>query len=228
MKKLAIVVAMVWGVLALGQEPVALVNGEPVTREELDRATRLSEILFTLYQDFPEFTQALLFTEEGQALLSRYERDTLERIILRKLQLQEARKRGLSPSEEAVNARVEQTLMQIMLYYGLTEESLAQILESQGTTVEGFRAEIARQVEEQLLLEELKNAVVGEVEVEEEEIVRYYEENAERFKNEDGELRPLEEVRADIVALLLPTKREAFWQQWLADLRAKADVVISL
>jgi len=227
-RKIAVVVALLVGVGAWAQAPVAVVNGEPISREELDRATRLSEIVFTLYQEYPEFTQALLMSEEGKAFLARYEREVLDRLILRKLQLQEARARGIVANEEQVTEEVDRTIQQIMAYYGLSADDLAQILAMQGMTVDDFRAEIAQQVREKLVLDALKRAVRDEAVVSEEEIAAFYEKNLESFTGEDGSPKPLDEVREDIITQLLPSKREAYWSQWLKDLRANADVVINL
>ena len=45
MKKLLALLLFV-GISAWAQTPVAVVNGEPITKEELDSATRLNQILF--------------------------------------------------------------------------------------------------------------------------------------------------------------------------------------
>lgn len=228
MTRILLVACTVFGVLALAQGPVALVNGEPITREELDRATGLSEVIFSLYQQFPAFAQSLLLTEEGKAFLARYERDVLEKIILRRIQLQEAQARGLVADEAEIAKRTQATLDQIYVYYGLTEDALAAELLAQGYTREQFVADIARQHRERILIEALKAAVMAETPVAEEEITAYYDANPTRFRNEAGETLPLEAVRDRIAAILLAEKGEVHWQDWLAAARQKADVVITL
>lgn len=133
MMRILLAAGLVWGSLALVSEPVAYVNGESIVREELDRAMRIEEILFSLSQQFPSFAQSLLLTEEGKDFLARYEWDTLEKLILHRIQLQEARARGLAIDEGEVERRTEETLAQIYLYYALSEEEFAAELLSQGT-----------------------------------------------------------------------------------------------
>lgn len=227
-KLLVLALVLVAGVFALAQENVALVNGEPITREELNRATDLTRVVFTIYQQFPRFAQTLLTTEEGAAFLKRYELDILEQLILRVLELQEARARGIEPAQETVDAKVQETLDQILQQNALTQEELVDILARQGRTLEDFQADIAAQVREQLLIQALRDQVTAGTTVTEEEIQTYYQEHPDRFQDESGAVKPLAEVHDDIAALILDGKRSDIWNAWLSDLRAGADVQILL
>lgn len=213
---------------ALAQEPVAIVNGEEISRAELDRATGLNSILLTLYQQFPRFAQTLLTTEEGKALIQRYQRDILEQLVLRELELQEAAARGIEPDAAQVEAKVEEVLARILQQNALSLEDLTRLLSQQGRTLEDFRAQIAEQAKEQLTIELLRNQVTAEATVTEDEIQTYYQEHQDRFQDESGTVKPLEEVHDDIAALILDQKRSQIWNAWLEELRAGADVQILL
>lgn len=213
---------------ALAQEPVAVVNGEEISRAELDRATGLNSILLTLYQQFPRFAQTLLTTEEGKALIQRYQRDILEQLVLRELELQEAAARGIEPDAAQVEAKVEEVLARILQQNALSLEDLTRLLSQQGRTLEDFRAQIAEQAREQLTIELLRNQVTAEATVTEDEIQTYYQEHQDRFQDESGTVKPLEEVHDDIAALILDQKRSQIWSAWLEELRAGADVQILL
>jgi len=223
-----VLVALGLGLAALAQEPVAIVNGEEISRAELDRATGLNSILLTLYQQFPRFAQTLLTTEEGKALIQRYQRDILEQLVLRKLELQEAAVRGIEPDATQVEAKVEEVLARILQQNALSLEDLSRLLSQQGRTLEDFRAQIAEQAREQLTIELLRNQVTGEAAVTEEEIQTYYQEHQDQFQDESGAVKPLEEVHDDIAALLLDQVRSQIWSAWLEELRARADVQILL
>ncbi len=216
------------GLAALAQEPVAVVNGEEISRAELDRATGLNSILLTLYQQFPRFAQTLLTTEEGKALIQRYQRDILEQLVLRELELQEAAARGIEPDAAQVEAKVEEVLARILQQNALSLEDLTRLLSQQGRTLEDFRAQIAEQAREQLTIELLRNQVTAEATVTEDEIQTYYQEHQDRFQDESGTVKPLEEVHDDIAALILDQKRSQIWSAWLEELRAGADVQILL
>ncbi len=216
------------GLAALAQEPVAVVNGEEISRAELDRATGLNSILLTLYQQFPRFAQTLLTTEEGKALIQRYQQDILEQLVLRELELQEAAARGIEPDAAQVEAKVEEVLARILQQNALSLEDLTRLLSQQGRTLEDFRAQIAEQAREQLTIELLRNQVTAEATVTEDEIQTYYQEHQDRFQDESGTVKPLEEVHDDIAALILDQKRSQIWSAWLEELRAGADVQILL
>jgi len=226
-KKLLALVLFV-GLSAWAQAPVALVNGEPITKEELDSATRLNQILFNLYFQYPQFAQVLLGTPEGKAFLDRYQHEVLENLILRKIQLQEARARGLAPSSARVDELVNQALDYIKSYYGLSDEELVAELAAEGLTLEQFKAQLAGQAQEQALLEALKEAVIGEVQVSDEEIAAYYAQNPGQFLDAQGNLQPLAEVENQIFSVLLAQKKDQVWEAWLKEAREKADVQINL
>ncbi|MCS7240949.1 MAG: SurA N-terminal domain-containing protein [Candidatus Bipolaricaulota bacterium] len=227
MKKLLAFVLFV-GLTALAQAPVAIVNGEAITKEELESATQLNQILFTLYYQYTRFAQSLLTTPEGKAFLTRYQRDVLEDLILRKIQLQEARARGLAADPAKVEELVNQTLGYIKSYYDLTDEELAAELAKENMTVEQFRAELRPQAEERALLAALKEAVIAEVTVSEEEIAAYYNANPGQFVDAQGNALPLAEVREKIVSLLISQKQDTVWQEWLKKARETASVQINL
>lgn len=229
MKKLfALMVFVGLSLGGLAQAPVAVVNGEPIGREELESASRLNQIIYTLYFQYPRFAQSLLATPEGKAFLARYQRDVLEDLILRKIQLQEARARKLPVDPVRVEELVEETLEYIKSYYNLTDEELVAELAQEGLTLEEFKAQLRSQAEERALVEALKFAVTAEVTVSEEEIAAYYQANPSQFLNDKGQVLPLSEVRAKIAALLASQKQETLWQAWLKKAREEASVQINL
>lgn len=229
MKKFLAVLALVGLALAgLAQTPVAVVNGQPITKEELDSVTRLNEILFMLYYQYPRFAQSLLVTPEGKAFLTRYQRDVLEDLILHKIQLQEVQSRGIAADPAQVEELVNQTIERIKIYYGLSDEELVAELAKEGLSLEEFRAELRPQAEEQVLIEALKTAVTADVTVSEEEIVAYYQQNPSQFVDAQGKTLLLEEVREKIASVLISQKKEEAWQNWLKGAREAASVQINL
>lgn len=235
MRKLFLIVFVLLPFAALAQPPlqtpsvVAVVNGEEITKPELDRLTNIPRIVFSLYQQYPRFAQVLLTTEEGKALLKAYERDVLESMIRWHLLVQEARARGLTVPEEALNSRVDATIQEILKRNQLTEEQLSEILKAQGgQTLEEFRTQIREEIEEQMLIDLLKDSVVAQVSVTEEEIEAYYEEHRDSFADAEGNVKPLDEVGGEILTALMKQKKDACWKQFVEKLRKEAKVIIFL
>ena len=235
MRKLFLIVFVLLPFAALAQPPlqtpsvVAVVNGEEITKPELDRLTNIPRIVFSLYQQYPRFAQVLLTTEEGKALLKAYERDVLESMIRWHLLVQEARARGLTVPEEALNSRVDATIQEILKRNQLTEEQLSEILKAQrGQTLEEFRAQIREEIEEQMLIDLLKDSVVAQVSVTEEEIEAYYEEHRDSFADAEGNVKPLDEVGGEILTALMKQKKDACWREFVEKLRQEAEIEIYL
>jgi peptidyl-prolyl cis-trans isomerase C/foldase protein PrsA len=208
---------------------VAVVNGEEITKPELDQLTNIPGIVFSLYQQYPRFAQVLLTTEEGKALLKVYEREVLEGMIKWRLLVQEARARGLTVPEEELEAKVDATIQGILQRNQLTEDRLAEILKAQrGQTLEEFRAQIRREIEERMLIDLLKDSVTADVSVAKEEIEAYYEEHRDSFTDEEGNIKPLDEVGGEILTALMNQKKDAYWKEFVEKLRQEAEIEIYL
>lgn len=117
----------------------------------------------------------------------------LEDLILQKVQ--EARAHGIIPDAARVEEIIEQTLERIKTYYGLTDEELVAELAKDGLTLGAFREELRAQAAKQALLEALRAVVIGKIEISEEEITTYYEQNPDQFQDAAGNALHLEEGR---------------------------------
>jgi len=208
---------------------VAVVNGEEITKPQLDRLTNITGVILSLYRQYPRFAQMLLSTEEGKAFLRAYERDVLESLISWRLIIQEARKRGFTVPPEELRAELDKTIQGILEKNDLTEDELAEILLTQrGQTLDEFKAQIQRDLEERMLYDLLKEAVTAQVSVSAEEVKAYYERNLDSFKDEEGKIVPLDEVAGKVLAAVTEEKKDAVWKEFLEELRASAEVEIRL
>lgn len=98
------------------------------------------------------------------------ERTVLNQMVESKLFEQEAKKRGLSVSDEELDASIEQ----VRIRYGLNEDQMEEVLKKQNLTPESFREQWRVQTLGNKLLEsQLRNTIV----VTDDEIVEYYKQN---------------------------------------------------
>jgi len=147
---------------------VAIVNEEVITWSELRRMIEL---------EGKEFLKGKT-GEEREREIKRLENSFLNDLINMKLQLQEARRIGLSVSESEVN----EAISEIKRKYHLTDEALLNSLKAEGFTLEEYRTRLA----EQILLSkvvnfEVKNSIV----ISDKEIDEYYEANKEKYKGKE-------------------------------------------
>lgn len=147
---------------------IARVNDEVIT-------------LSQLYEEGLPFFERLRETFSGEELetqVTQAERELLEQLILKRLQLQHATRIGLSASENDVNA----ALKDVLTRNNLQEETLVAMLAREGLTLPDYKGRLR----EQILLNRLMNqAVRSRVSVDASEVEAYFQAHPEQFGQPD-------------------------------------------
>ena len=143
------------------------------------------------------------------------ESETLEGLINRRLLVQEARRlRFVEVTDQDISAETEKVKKQ----FG-TDKSFADFLSEQGMTEQ----ELSRMLGEQLLVERFVEKKVGIfVRVSREQVQNYFDQNANLYKG-----KSFPEVQKMIYGLLVKKKTEEQLDQYVAELRSKADIRIN-
>ncbi|MBS3788584.1 SurA N-terminal domain-containing protein [Candidatus Bipolaricaulota bacterium] len=200
-----------------GEKVVAEVNGEEITREELSKRARIDNLFVTL-QGAPLFARFLMETDEGQATLDSYKEYVLERLIEEKLIVQKANEVGIEASESEIETRLRNIIQETENV--TSKEELIDRLEQDRRDIADLKQEISIRI----VREKLRERVLAKVEVSSEEIKQYYEKNKETFRDVDGEIQPLREVKKVIRERIRTTKKEKAWKNWLAKLKEEATI----
>lgn len=158
---------------------VALVNNKPITRLSLIK--RLEK-------------------ESGQA--------TLENLVIKELILQEARKKGVSISQEDIQEEI---------------DNITEIIEAQGTTLEdalSMQGQTINDLRENIKIQKTAEEILkDEIQVSDEEALEYFEENKEFY--EDKEFVDLEE---EIKEQLSQEKLQVKFSELLENLKNESDI----
>lgn len=160
----------------------ALVNGEPISRLELI----------------------------GD-LEKQYGAEGLNKMIDKRLILQEAEKQNLSPTAEEISAKRKEIVDQVS---GGDEENFKQILSSQGLTEDEFNEELKIQ----LVAEKMLN---NNVEVTDEEFSQFIESNPDLMDNAEDK----EAAEASLREQLKQQKLQSAYSTWIQKLREEANIV---
>lgn len=138
-----------------------------------------------------------------------YGTQLLERVVLEVLIEQKAREKGIQVSDEVIDNRIEE----IRQMYSEQGQDLDQLLVMQGYSIERLRNDIK--------MEQLAEMLVGaDIEVAQEDVDQYIEENAD-FLPEDLEGEELEEfVREQLKQQQLNQK----YQTWIEELKTEANI----
>lgn len=147
---------------------VARVNDDVITLSELQE------------EGLPLF-ERLRETYSGQELayqVRQAEREFLEQLILRRLQLQYANQIGLTASESDVTA----ALKDVLARNNLTQEQLVELLTKEGLNLQDYKDRLR----EQIILARLMNqAVRSRVSIDARDVEAYYQAHADEFNRPD-------------------------------------------
>jgi hypothetical protein len=186
------------GQAALVDRMVAAVNNEVITASDLAHAVALN--------------RRFGGTDEDRKTL---ESDTLEGLITRRLLVQEARRlRFVEISDEEISDAYDKLRKQ----FG-SDKAFEDFLAEQDITEQ----ELRRMLGERLLVERFLERKVGIfIRVSRDEAQHYFEEHAEEYKD-----KRFQDLQKTIVALLTDRKIEKQLNQYVAELRSKADIRIT-
>ena len=186
---------------------VATVNGEKVTRTELDARILQNKTSY-------ESQGADL---DDPATYSEIEKQALDFMVNEKLILQDAEARNISVTSEEVDAQFQATAGNFE-----TEQAFEDALKENGLTREVLRENLTTQLTVQKYFDEVINSeLVG---VTEEEVTNFYSE----YQAQNPEAPELEELRLQIEELLREQKTQAEVEKILTELKDGADIQIML
>ena len=159
----ALIVALVASLTACGSNDIAArVNGEEISRAELDEQVEI------LRAQSPQMFEG----EEGEERILDFKRRLLESMIDNVLVRQAAEERGVTVSDEEIDAQLED------LKAGFpSEEEFETALADANLTLADLRDQLREQLTTQRLMEEL----AGDADVTDAEVEEYYEANQAQF-----------------------------------------------
>ncbi|MBS3765599.1 SurA N-terminal domain-containing protein [Candidatus Bipolaricaulota bacterium] len=201
------------------QTVVATVNGEEITDQQLSQSAQVYQIIMTLSQQFRNFAQFMMTSEAGNNFLTEYRKYVLDRMIEQKLQDQKMEELGIQVSKEDVQAEIDGIISNNDQFE--SEQDLEDYLKNnQNSNLDNLKS----QIRGSLRREKLREEVTGEVNVTDEEISSYYEQNKGNYTDQEGNVKPLEEVRDQITQTLKGQKRNEQWNNWLEEAKEEAEI----
>ncbi|MBS3735855.1 MAG: peptidylprolyl isomerase [Candidatus Bipolaricaulota bacterium] len=203
-----------------GQPTVlATVNGSEITDQQLSQRTQVYQIIMTLSRQFRSFAQFLMTSEAGNTFLTEYRKYMLENLIEQELQLQKMDELGIEVNDEEIQEQIDNIIENNDQFED--EKSLEDYLKNnQNMSLDDLKASIRQNLRQQKLREE----VTGQVEVTEEEITSFYEQNKQNYTDDEGNVKPLEEVRDQIEGTIRNQKGNEAWTNWLEEVKEEASI----
>ena len=182
-------------------DAVALLNGRPISQATFNNTRNaLVNQYQQIYAQFGQDIRAMLTGAQGRIFQLSIDAEAMERSTVTSLMEAEAERVGIVISQATVNAEFEAQYQAFLSSQGATEEQLIDYLVSQGSSLEAFKENGRESVGAQLLAEAVQRSVAGEVEVTDEAVAAYFEENRDEYNREE---------RARASHILVETRQEA-------------------
>lgn len=156
---------------AIAKSTVAKVNGEKITRAELDK--RMEPVIKNYETQYGEGYAA---KAEYKDVVLEQKKQVLENMETEVLLMQKAKELNLIPEEKELDEEVTKNYDEIKEMYG-GDEGLKGALENVGYTVEEFKA----QIKDQVKLNKVVDYVIKDAEVTDEAAKEYYDSNLLEF-----------------------------------------------
>jgi len=167
-------------------EVAAYVNGEEISMAELEQFAGVRNILMQLLQSNQEFGSVILQTEAGQNVVEEFRKMKLEQLITNELLVQEAQDRGLEVSDEEMNNIFDQQINALKQQNNLNDEQLEQAIQQQGfESMQQYKNMFFENNMNGFLVNKLREEVVNEVSVSDEEAKEFYDNNPQQFETSE-------------------------------------------
>lgn len=161
----------------------AIVDGNEITVNEVDKFAQTQQVIMQLYQTNQEFAQVILQTEAGKNVIKEYQKQKLDQLITQKLLEQEAKERGISLSKEKKDEFFNKQLKGIKEQNNMTDKQIEDALKEQGSSLEDYKKMFLDNNEGTLLISNLRDEVFSKVSVSDEKVKKYYENNSSQYKH---------------------------------------------
>ncbi len=193
--------------------PFLIVNGHPLDRAAFDSMREsILDYYAQLYAQFGIDIEIFRAGARGRLFDLDLDLTALTAVITRGLVEAEAERLGVVITGEETEAEFQKQYQAMLDTYGMTEQDLIGYFALYGGTLEEFKEEGRASVAEQLLYAAVQQAVVGPIELSEDELRAYFEEHKTDYSTE-------EQIEASHI--LVKTEEEA--RAILAELAGGAD-----
>ncbi len=165
-----------------GEKVAIVVNEDEVTNAEFQNAYENTiERQKSLYSQFGQDFSRLMEGASGKLYELRMKSRTVDSLIEREIVAREAEDRGITPESGEVNQKYNEQLDSILNQQGWTLDQLKSALSAQGRSFDEFEKSMKERVRQQLKQEELRSQVVGDIQLSDEELKNYYDENIDQY-----------------------------------------------
>lgn len=184
---------------AIQKSSVATVNGEKITRGELDKNPTLMGVIAQIKQQYGESYDK---NEDAVSVLKTQKGQILDTMIEQKIIEQKAKEMKLIPDDAKVNAEVDKQFASIKTQqFGNDETKFQAALKQQNFTTQSLKDLFYTQIKTQQISKNVSDSVTKDVKADDKSIADYYKANPAQFTEKPN--------RIHTAHILLKTEAEA-------------------
>ena len=187
-----------------GKSLAAIINGEKITQEQLDKEYK------KISKRFQGLPQGAMADEQKRRMQKQLLFTLMEKILLE----QQAKKNKINIGDKEIKARFKQ------FQTGRSKKEFEDQLKKAGITETDLRA----QIKDNLIREKLRQKVVKTKKPSDKEMEEYYRKNKNQFQGAEGKVMPFKEVKFRIQQLLTSQNEQEAWSKWFDDIKAESEV----
>lgn len=184
---------------AIANSAVAVVNGEKITRGDLDKNPNTMQLLSQIKQQYGEDYAK---NEDAVSAIKSQKGQILDYMITNKVIEQKAKELKLLPDEKKLETNINNQIAQIKKQqFGNSTEQFDTALKAQGFTEESFKSMYLSQLKAQEIQQNVSNSLTKNVKVTDKQITDYYNANKDKFTEQTDKMH--------LAHILVKTKAEA-------------------
>lgn len=184
---------------AIAKSPVAVVNGEKITRADLDKNPNMMSVIAQVKQQYGENYEK---NEDAKQVLKTQRQQVLENMITEKVVEQKAKELKLLPDEAKLKTEVEKQYNDIKKQQFANDETKFQAaLKQQNLTEQSLKELFTTQLRSQEMYKNVSDNLTKDVKVDDKKVEEYYNANKNQYTEKPNKIH--------IAHILVKTEDEA-------------------
>lgn len=171
---------------AIAKSPVATVNGEKITRGDLDKSPYMTQVIGQIKQQYGESYEK---NEDAKSVLKTQKEKILDGMITEKVIQQKAKEMKLLPDDAKIKTEVDKQYADIKKQqFGDDEKKLQEALKQQNFTEKSFKDSLLTQMKSQETFKNVSDNITKDVKINDKNIQDYYKANQAQFTEKPNKI----------------------------------------
>lgn len=171
---------------AIAKSPVAVVNGEKITRADLDNDMNMRQVIAQAKQQYGENYEK---NEEAKSILKEKRTQVLDNMITQKVIEQKAKELNLLPDDSKLKAEASKQFDESKKSFGNDNSKFQEALKQSDLTEDSLKELLFTQLRSQAIIKNVADNVTKDVKIDDKAIQDYYNNNKYQFTEKPNKIK---------------------------------------